>query len=77
MVKLKWMNGEYLKAMANEEFYKLAEPYVKQVITGNLDLTKIMDLVKTRIEIFPDLLEMIDFLKQCRIMMWKYLLIKK
>ena len=31
--KLKWMNGEYIKAMDFERFYKLAEPYLKEVIT--------------------------------------------
>ena len=30
VVKLKWMNGEYLKAMDMEKFYEMAEPYIKQ-----------------------------------------------
>lgn len=29
-VKLKWMNGEYLKAMDFDRFYELAEPYLKR-----------------------------------------------
>ncbi len=29
-VKLKWMNGEYLKAMDFDKFYALAEPYLKK-----------------------------------------------
>ena len=33
MTKLRWMNGEYIKAMDFERFYKLAEPYLKEVIT--------------------------------------------
>ena len=64
IVKLKWMNGEYLKAMDNEKFYQLAAPYVKEVIKKDLDLKKIMDLVKTRIEIFPDIKEHIDFFEE-------------
>lgn len=64
IVKLKWMNGEYIKAMDNEKFYELAMPYIKKVITKDLDLKKILDLVKTRIEILPDLEEQVDFFKE-------------
>ena len=63
-VKLKWMNGEYLKAMDFDEFYELAEPYIRKVITRNYDLKKIAALVKTRIEIFPDIEEQIDFFEK-------------
>ena len=28
MVKLRWMNGEYIKAMDNEKFYEMALPYI-------------------------------------------------
>lgn len=59
--KLKWMNGEYLKAMDFERFYEMAEPYIKEVISKNYDLKKIAALVKSRIEIFPDIAEQIDF----------------
>ena len=55
MVKLKWMNGEYIKAMDFDKFYEMAEPYIKKVITKDLDLKKIAAMVKTRIEIFPDI----------------------
>ena len=61
IVKLKWMNGEYLKAMDSERFYEMAEPYLKEVITKDYDLKKIAELVKTRIEIFTDIKEQIDF----------------
>lgn len=62
--KLKWMNGEYLKAMDFDRFYELAEPYIRQVITKDLDLKKIASLIKTRIEIFPDICEQIDFFEK-------------
>ena len=52
-VKLKWMNGEYLKAMDFDKFYALAEPYLKEAVTKDYDLKKIATLVKTRIEILP------------------------
>ena len=59
--KLKWMNGEYLKAMDFDKFYELAEPYIKKVITKDYDLKKIASLIKSRIEILPDIKEQIDF----------------
>lgn len=59
--KLKWMNGEYIKAMEFDAFYEKAEPYLKQAISKDLDLKKIAEMVKTRIEIFPDIPALIDF----------------
>ncbi|MBP5266335.1 MAG: glutamate--tRNA ligase, partial [Lachnospiraceae bacterium] len=60
-VKLRWMNGEYMKAMDFDKFYEMALPYIKEVITKDYDLKKIAAMVKTRIEIFPDIKEHIDF----------------
>ncbi|NMB43500.1 MAG: glutamate--tRNA ligase, partial [Clostridiales bacterium] len=61
MTKLKWMNGEYIKVLDNERYYEYAIPYIKEVITKDMDLYKIADLVKSRIEIFPEIKDMIDF----------------
>ena len=62
--KLKWMNGEYLKAMDFERFYENALPYIRQVIQKELNFRKIAEMVKTRIEIYPDLMELIDFFQE-------------
>ena len=62
--KLKWMNGEYIKAMTEDAFYEMAEPYLKKALTRELDLRKIASMVKTRIEVFPDICEMVDFLEE-------------
>lgn len=59
--KLKWMNGEYMKAMDFDVFYEKALPFIKQVITKDLDLKKIAEMVKSRIEVFPDIPDLIDF----------------
>ncbi len=61
MVKLRWMNGEYLKAMDPDLFYSMAEPYIREVITKDYDLKKISELVRTRIETFPEIRDKIDF----------------
>ncbi|MEG2667676.1 MAG: glutamate--tRNA ligase [Lachnospiraceae bacterium] len=63
-VKLKWMNGEYFKAMDSEVFYEMAKPYIEEVITKDYDIRKIAGLIKTRIEIFPDIREQIDFFEE-------------
>ena len=64
MVKLKWMNGEYMKKVDDEKFYEMALPYIRQVITKDLDLHKIAAMVKTRIEVFPDIPGHIDFFEK-------------
>lgn len=62
MTKLKWMNGEYIKAMDDEKFYEMALPYIREVVGDKMDAKKIAAMVKTRIEVFPDIKEQIDFL---------------
>lgn len=64
MVKLSWMNGEYLKNMSEEDFFILAEPYIKEVIKKPLDLKKISNMVKTRIEVLPQIASHIDFFEE-------------
>ena len=64
MTKLKWMNGEYMKAMDFEKFYEMALPYIQALIHKDLDLRKIANMVKTRIEIFPDIAGHIDFFEE-------------
>jgi len=78
MVKLRWMNGEYIKSMEFEEYEKYAMPYILKAFPreGNCadtittsdgavlsreSILKILELMKTRIEIFPDIPEKIDF----------------
>ncbi len=42
----------------------MARPYISQVVTKNYDLSKIARLVQTRIEIFPDIADHIDFFEE-------------
>ena len=64
MTKLRWMNGEYFKAMAPEEFYRRGEKYLKEYVTKPLDLKKIAEMVRTRVETFLDIREMVDFFNE-------------
>ncbi len=62
--KLRWMNGEYLKAMDSARFFKRAKPYLESVLHKGQDLEKISEMVKTRIEVYPDIPEMVDFFEK-------------
>ena len=64
MTKLKWMNAEYIKAMDFDTFYEKAIPYLKATITREVDYKKIAEMVKTRIELFPDIPALIDFFQE-------------
>ncbi len=62
MNKLKWMNGEYIKAMDFDRFYEMALPYIKEAVGGKpFDYKKLAEMVKTRIEVFPDIIPLISF----------------
>lgn len=64
MTKLRWMNGEYIKAMDFEPYYEMALPYLRETLPEEMPeaaLQKVANMVKTRIEVFPDIPPMIDF----------------
>ena len=61
LVKLRWMNGEYIKKMDDERYLQMALPVVNEVITKDLNKEKIAMMCKTRIEVFPDIKDHIDF----------------
>ena len=63
MGKLRWMNGEYIKAMDFDAFYARALPYIRESLHRELDFRHIAELLKTRIEVFPDIPVQIDFLE--------------
>ncbi len=62
--KLKWMNGEYFKIMEFDLFYQMAKPYIEQAISKPLNFEKITNMVKTRIEILPEIPALIDFFEE-------------
>ena len=60
--KLKWMNGEYIKAMDFDAFCEKAMPVIKDTVKRDMDFETIANMVKTRIEVFSDIPQLIDFL---------------
>ncbi|OBR94702.1 glutamate--tRNA ligase [Clostridium ragsdalei P11] len=63
-VKLKWMNGEYIKKLPLEEFNSLALPYYKKVISKDLDFLKISSLLQTRVEVLSEIPDFLDFFEK-------------
>ena len=63
--KMKWLSGEYIKAMTDEELVEKADKFFKESkVYGKYDLKKIAALLKTRIEIFSEIPEKINFLEE-------------
>ena len=61
-VKLRWMNGEYVRKLTLEEFHEMAKPYYAKVIQNpNIDLLKISKLMHTRTEVFGEVGDNLDF----------------
>lgn len=61
IVKLTWMNGEYIKMLPADEFYTMAEPYLKESVKSDVDLKMLAGFIQTRIGTFNDIAEMVDF----------------
>ena len=63
--KMRWLSGEYIKEMSDEEFVEKADAFLKKSkVYGKYDLKKIAALLKTRVEIFSEIPEKIDFLEE-------------
>ena len=52
-VKCRWLNGEYLKAMSDEEFVTRAIPFLSDDLK-KFDVNKLCRLVKSRVEILSE-----------------------
>lgn len=62
-LKLRAINGEYIRKLTPEKFYEYAEPFIKQVVTrSDVDLTKIAALLQNRTEVFSEIPEQVDFI---------------
>jgi glutamyl-tRNA synthetase len=63
--KMKWLSGEYIKAMTAEEFKERAYVFLKQSKSyGKYDEDKLLSLAKGRVQIFSEIAEKIDFLEE-------------
>ncbi|MDD5937587.1 MAG: glutamate--tRNA ligase [Clostridiales bacterium] len=61
--KLNYFNAHYLRAMAPEEFYAVAEPYLKEAVHApQVDLKLLAPLVQGRCDTLRDIAPQVDFL---------------
>ncbi len=64
-VKCRWLSGEYIKEMDFDKFESLALPFLKNSkVYGKYDDKKLLNLVKSRIQIFSEIPEKLDFLEE-------------
>ena len=62
--KMKWLSGEYIKAMTAEEFKERALPFLKESKAyGKYDEDKLLAIAKGRVQIFSEIAEKVDFLE--------------
>ncbi|MBQ5584235.1 MAG: glutamate--tRNA ligase [Ruminiclostridium sp.] len=60
--KLKHFNSTYIKNLSPEDFFKAAEPYLKEGIKNpDIDLTLVAPLIQTRLDTLTEIPEMLDF----------------
>lgn len=64
IVKLTWLNGEYIKKMDFDKFLKISMPILKKVITKKYDLEKIAEYIKTRIGTVNEIENLVDFIEK-------------
>ena len=62
-MKLRWLNGEYIRELSEDDFYAHALPYLeKSAVYGKFDLKKIAKLLHGRVEFLGEIPEKIDWI---------------
>ena len=62
-MKLRWLNGEYIRELSEYDFYAHALPYLeKSAVYGKFDLKKIAKLLHGRVEFLGEIPEKIDWI---------------
>lgn len=60
--KLRWLNGEYIRALSAEEFARRAEPFIRQAVKNPaINPADIAALLQQRTEVLTDIPEKLDF----------------
>ncbi len=63
--KLRWLNGEYIRELSEDEFYAQALPFIKQSAAHEkFDLKAVAKLMQPRIETFGEIPEKLDKLAE-------------
>jgi glutamyl-tRNA synthetase len=68
MVKLKWVNGEHIKAMPFEQYRDLALPFLKEAVKKpwgegiGVDYDYLAEITQSRVNIVNECAELVDFI---------------
>ena len=64
-LKLRAINGEYIRMLTPEKFLEHATPYIRETVKReDVDLSKISALLQNRTEVFTDIPEQVDFIDE-------------
>ena len=63
--KLRWLSGEYIRAMSAEEFKAVALPFLQRSKAyGKYDEDKLLRMLQSRVDVLEDIPSKIDFLEE-------------
>ena len=63
--KLRWLSGEYIRAMSAEEFKAVALPFLqKSKAYGKYDEDKLLKMLQSRVDVLEDIPSKVDFLEE-------------
>ena len=63
--KLRWLSGEYIRAMSAEEFKAVALPFLqKSKAYGRYDEDKLLKMLQSRVDVLEDIPSKVDFLSE-------------
>lgn len=63
--KLRWLSGEYIRAMSAEEFKTVALPFLQRSKAyGKYDEAKLLKMLQSRVDVLEDIPSKIDFLEE-------------
>lgn len=61
MAKLRWFNGEYIRAMSLEDFHEIALPWIKKGLEKDLPTLPIAKMIQPRTEVLSEIPEKLGF----------------
>jgi glutamyl-tRNA synthetase len=63
MKKMAWMNGEHIKRLAADEFYNMALPMLKEVVTKpGTDYRQLAEMAQSRVQFIKECIPLFDFI---------------
>ena len=61
IAKLRWFNGEYIRAMSLEKFHEIALPWIKKGLEKDLPTLPIAKMIQPRTEVLSEIPEKLGF----------------